>query len=1322
MVVMKGMMKKWITLFFSVCVLILLCGGNAFAAPEKVQYYEQNGVRYMADRDKCTVISYDGSASVIVISEYIEGKTVTSIGESVFMNNTNLVSIDIPDSVSNIGKRAFSGCVNLNWIHVPASLTSIEDEAFSGCTSLPSFEMPEGLVSIGERAFYGCESLSAVNIPAGVTQIGENAFAGCDNTWFYSENGSFGEQYIKDNNFKFGKELSITNNTNMFKAISAYYEEDGNGSFLIMALSGTGYRKLFVGSYQQAVANGTDTDNWIDGYLNNDGKYEFKIPVNGRDDYIPIVAISDSYYNKYLQGQNSLERAFYPRYAKINVDAATLETGDHKFTTDLTVTNDVDDKLSLTSASLTTIGGPNSNNYKSLLELTMVDDTYDIVFVGAADEIGEDSEMIDIGEGNIFAVPVRWFESTGKPENLKNLMAAPFTVSFHSVKDSCWLIFELTVDEDGSTLNIEYKDDIFTDYEYQVEGEEENKNVVITKYKGFSKKVIIPDTIEGYPVKKISSYAFKGCNNVESIVLPNTVTRISDNAFLECSNLKSVNIPDGVTCIEAYTFFKCSSLNSIEIPNNVTTIEDHAFRGCSGLESIEIPNSVTDIGNQVFDSCSSLNSIVIPESVTSIGTSVFEQCEKIKIYVTKGSYAEEYLKNNNIAFSYTYLNEELNVSNKMGMFTVVSASIEVNKGSKCLIIALSDTGYHDLFKGTYEQAVENGDNKINWIQGNLNSDGKYEFKIPLTDGESFIPLVLISNSYYENYLNGQNSLERAFYSRYVKIDVDSATIETGDYKYTADLTVSNNDNNFNLTGAALTTISGPNSNSYKCQLELTMGDAAFDKIFIGSADEIIEDSETINIGEGNTFIIPVKWVETSGQPETLKNLLKDSFVVSFYSSDYKQCRKYEFKVDENNGTLEINLQMQEITDYDYSYFDDGVIIKKYIGSDTEVVIPTYIEGTPVTIISTAAFKDCSSIISIKIPRSVTDIEADAFRGCTSLENIEIPNSVTSIGANAFVDCTNLKSIKIPEGVKCIEDNTFLRCRSLKSIEIPDSVTRINTLAFRDCSDLESIEIPDSVTSIGIQAFDNCSKLVSVKLSNKLESIGIGVFIRCSSLKRIEIPNSLKSIEQDMFYDCSSLESIQIPNSVTSIGVSAFAGCSSLERIEIPNSVTNIGEYVFSGCEKIIFYVSKGSYAEEYLKQNNKEYKYSDGAESPSEKKTETPTEKKTDTPKVSPSKQKKIKAPAKVTIKSAKNIKGKKLKATWKKVSGAKGYEVQYSLDKKFKKAKTKTKTTKKTTITFTKLKKSKIYYVRVRAYKTNAKGKKVYGAWSKVKKVKITK
>ena len=88
----------------------------------------------------------------------------------------------------------------------------------------------------------------------------------------------------------------------------------------------------------------------------------------------------------------------------------------------------------------------------------------------------------------------------------------------------------------------------------------------------------------------------------------------------------------------------------------------------------------------------------------------------------------------------------------------------------------------------------------------------------------------------------------------------------------------------------------------------------------------------------------------------------------------------------------------------------------------------------------------------------------------------------------------------------------------------------------------------------------------------------------------------------------------------------------------------------------------------------------------------------------------------KVKLRVSKNKKGKKLVVKWNVVKGAKGYQLQYALNKKFKKKKS--VQTKKTKYTIKKMKKKKTYYIRVRAYKMKGK-KKEYGKWSKVKVIK---
>ena len=127
----------------------------------------------------------------------------------------------------------------------------------------------------------------------------------------------------------------------------------------------------------------------------------------------------------------------------------------------------------------------------------------------------------------------------------------------------------------------------------------------------------------------------------------------------------------------------------------------------------------------------------------------------------------------------------------------------------------------------------------------------------------------------------------------------------------------------------------------------------------------------------------------------------------------------------------------------------------------------------------AKFSNCTSLISISIPNSVTSIDDCAFCNCTSLTSITIGNSVTSIGYDAFHGCTSLTSIAIPNSVTNIGERAFLGCTSLTSIAIPNSITSINSAAFNACSSLTSIIIPDSVTNIGDAAFLCCTSLASV---------------------------------------------------------------------------------------------------------------------------------------------------------------------------------------------------------------------------------------------------
>ena len=161
----------------------------------------------------------------------------------------------------------------------------------------------------------------------------------------------------------------------------------------------------------------------------------------------------------------------------------------------------------------------------------------------------------------------------------------------------------------------------------------------------------------GYSIRKgvkvIVNGAFRWCEFLRSIDIPDSVASIGNSAFYGCDSLASIMLPRSVVSIKGNPFAKWNGRlhNESEsfiyennilfdknkkvlisyiakykhymIPSRVTSIGEEAFGYCDSLESIVIPNSVTSIGKGAFYSCYSLESIVIPNSVTSIGESAF---------------------------------------------------------------------------------------------------------------------------------------------------------------------------------------------------------------------------------------------------------------------------------------------------------------------------------------------------------------------------------------------------------------------------------------------------------------------------------------------------------------------------------------------------------------------------------------------------------------------------------------------------------------------------------------------------------------------------
>lgn len=166
-------------------------------------------------------------------------------------------------------------------------------------------------------------------------------------------------------------------------------------------------------------------------------------------------------------------------------------------------------------------------------------------------------------------------------------------------------------------------------------------SAIIKKYNGNDEKVVVPEMIDGFPVREIGKNAFVGNEIITDVVLPDTVVVIDDHAFANCLNLENINFPEELeivahsaftTChrlkkidlknvmyIEECAFQLCIDVKEIIVPGTIKNVPDHAFHGCFGVETLVFNEGVSKIESGAATNMYALKRVVIPASVTEIG-------------------------------------------------------------------------------------------------------------------------------------------------------------------------------------------------------------------------------------------------------------------------------------------------------------------------------------------------------------------------------------------------------------------------------------------------------------------------------------------------------------------------------------------------------------------------------------------------------------------------------------------------------------------------------------------------------------------------------
>ena len=745
-------------------------------------------------------------------------------------------------------------------------------------------------------------------------------------------------------------------------------------------------------------------------------------------------------------------------------------------------------------------------------------------------------------------------------------------------------------------------------------------------------------TISGTGDMKDYGYSdspFYNNSNIKSVIIENGAINIGNYAFQNCSSLTSVTIPDSVTSIGSFAFSYCSGLMSITIPDSVASIGSSVFNYCSGLTSITIPDSVTNISSHTFYYCKSLTSVTIPNSVTSIGYMAFDGCYKLTDIYYNGT-LEEYNKIS-IEKENTYLQTvtlHCTDNTYLGRGTCGDNLVWILDEGGTLII--SGTG--DMKNYTDSSTSWNNHQseiKTVIIEDGVTSIGSSAFtrcsnmtSIIIPDSVTSIGDYAFHYCYSLTSVTIPNSVTSIEYGAFATSGGLKTVVYQGNKEQWSNISI--NSYNTYLTKANIIygkRYSTDNGAIYYLDNEITA--------YIGTDTEIEIpaqiDGEAITVIGENVF----------KNCANLANVTIPSNIMSIGSSAFDGCSGlktvcYQGK-KEQWSNISIRSNNTYLTNADFVYgkayntpngimrYANGEILS-YSGTDTEMEIPSEINGEKITAIGEGVFKNCTSLVNVVIPDSIEYIETNAFEGtafwnkadaiyagtnllianpnnigetytikdgttsiqdnafknCESLITINMPESLTSIGNNAFEGCIWLTNVNMPSNVKSIGNSVFKGCKWLNNITIGAGVESIGELAFANCSGLTSITLPANLKSIGELAFESCNRLSGVYINDLAAWCGIdfktessnplsiagNLYVDGNKVIELTIPDGVMFISDLAFYGGKGFTSVSIPDSVETIGSGAFYNCTNINRVEIGKGLKSVDTYAFNNCNRL----------------------------------------------------------------------------------------------------------------------------------------------------------
>ncbi len=537
--------------------------------------------------------------SANVSGDYAVKSDVTCVADGAFAGCTNLTSVSFPDGVSVIGSRLFDGCVSLTHVSVAGDVTEIGERAFNGCVSFKTFAFGDKLEVIGDGAFYGCSVLESVNVPDSVTEIGAWSFYNC------------------------GKLATVNINVSTSKLDSL-----GAGAF-------AGCSALTSVALPDSIATIGD-ETFLDCVRLSSIVVPDAVTYIGREAFRGCTALTFVQISQDSQLQFVGDGAFYNcgLLTQMYFPKGVQSIGREAF-------RDCNNLKSLTIPFV----GADRNAWKEQSSSALFGYIfgYSLVYVE-----GADAQEYAVGQTVYAYIPDSLTQVT--LNDVSNIGYGAFS----NCKDIVTLSIPSEIDSIGAyafsgCANLKN----FTVPEKLVEIPEGAFSGCVSL-----QKIELSDT-----VTSVGARAFEGCAAMTEFAMSENVTAIGVSAFADCTQLTKLDILDSneneeiewnITILANGVFQNCKKLESLNIPATVNVIDDAAFSGCASLKNISIPTAVMRINDRAFEGCSSLTSMTIPSNVSTVGLSAFKDCSALKELVINASACSAFGDQTNPAFAGCY--------------------------------------------------------------------------------------------------------------------------------------------------------------------------------------------------------------------------------------------------------------------------------------------------------------------------------------------------------------------------------------------------------------------------------------------------------------------------------------------------------------------------------------------------------------------------------------------------------------------------------------------------------------------------------------------